>query len=183
MSIITVSRRLLQGLFAAAALIVISAFAQSFPSKPLELVVHTAPGGGTDIFARVVGEILTREKLVNQPVNIVNRPGGGGAIAYTYIKSKRGEPHTIMAVASLSLLTQTMRPELGLGLDNYTPLAFLAQDPQAVIVSGDSPYRTFKDLIEYENIWMGSTEYARHLAQRRVQMQEFLQAIGLAPKL
>ena len=124
------------------------ASAQSFPSRPLELVVHTAPGGGTDIIARVVAEILTREKLVSQPVNVVNRAGGGGAIAYTYIKSKRGDPHTIMTVASMALLSQTVRPELGLGLDTYTPLAFLAQDPQAVMVSADSPYRTFKDLID-----------------------------------
>src|SRR5688500_16140479 len=78
-------------------------FGQTFPSRPLELVVHTAPGGGTDLVARMVGEILTREKLVNQPVNIVNKPGGGGAIAYTYIKSKRGDPHTIMTVASMAM--------------------------------------------------------------------------------
>src|SRR5688572_13663489 len=73
--------------------------AQAFPSRPLELVVHTGPGGGTDLIARMVGEILTREKLVGQPVNVVNKPGGGGAIAYTYIRSKRGDPHTIMTVA------------------------------------------------------------------------------------
>ncbi len=152
----TMRRRLIVGSVAAAAIAVPAAFAQipstgsgqAYPSKPLELVVHTAPGGGTDIFARVVAEILTREKLVNQPVNVLNRPGGGGAIAYTYIKSKRGEPHTIMTVATMALLSQTMRPELGMGLENYTPLAFLAQDPQAVMVSVDSPYKTFRDLID-----------------------------------
>lgn len=143
----TLRRRLVLGV-AAAALVIPSAFAQTFPSKPIELVVHTSPGGGTDIFARVVADILSREKLVNQPVNVLNRPGGGGAIAYTYIKSKRGEPHIVMTVASMALLTQTMRPELGLGLENYTPLAFFAQDPQAVMVLADSPYKTFKDFID-----------------------------------
>ena len=125
-----------------------AALAQGFPSRPLELVVHTGPGGGTDIVARVVGDILTRERLVNQPITVSNRPGGGGAIAYTYIRSKRGDPHTIMTVASMALLSQTVRPELKLGLENYTPLAFLAQDPQAVMVSASSPYKTFKDFIE-----------------------------------
>jgi len=150
----TMLRRLILGTVAAAIAVpaafaqIPSGSAQAYPSKPLELVVHTAPGGGTDIIARVVADILTREKLVNQPVNVLNRPGGGGAIAYTYIKSKRGEPHTIMTVATMALLSQTMRPELGLGLENYTPLAFLAQDPQAVMVSVDSPYKTFKDLID-----------------------------------
>lgn len=124
------------------------AFAQPFPSRPIEFVVHTSPGGGTDVIARIVAEILTREKLVTQPINVINRPGGAGAIAYTYFKGKRGDPHTIMTVASMTLLVQTVRPEMAMGLDYFTPLAFLAQDPQAVMVSADSPYKTFKDLVE-----------------------------------
>jgi len=141
-------RRLIQGVVAAAVFAVPAALAQSFPSRPIELLVHTSPGGGTDIIARVVAEILTREKLVSQPVNVINRPGGAGAIAYTYFKGKRGDPHTIMTVASLTLLIQTTRPEMGMGLENFTPLAFLAQDPQAVMVAADSPFRTLKDLVE-----------------------------------
>jgi putative tricarboxylic transport membrane protein len=146
-------RRLIQSAFAFAvpaafALNPALSAAQAFPSRPVELVVHVAPGGGTDMVARVVAEIMTKEKLITQPITVVNKPGGGGAIAYTYIKSKRGEPHTIMSVASMALLTQTVRPELKLGLDNYTPLAFLAQDPQAVMVNVDSPYKTFKELVE-----------------------------------
>lgn len=141
-------RSLIRGVVAAAALAASGSHAQGFPSRPIELVVHTSPGGGTDVIARVVADILTREKLVGQPVNVVNRPGGAGAIAYTYFKGKRGDPHTIMTVASLTLLIQTTRPEMGMGLEHFTPLAFLAQDPQAVMVSTDSPFRTLKDLIE-----------------------------------
>ena len=122
--------------------------AQPFPSRPIEFVVHTSAGGGTDIVARVVAEILTREKLVNQPINVMNRAGGAGAIAYTYFKGKRGDPHTIMTVASMTLLVQTTRPEMAMGLDHFTLLAFLAQDPQAVMVAADSPYKTLKDLVE-----------------------------------
>ena len=125
-----------------------AASAQAFPSKPIELVSHNSPGGGTDVIARVAAEILVKEKLVNQPVNVVNKPGGSGAIAYTYIKSKRGDPHTIMSVGSLALLAQVVRPELDLGFEHYTPLAFLAQDPQAVMVVADSPWKTMKDFIE-----------------------------------
>jgi len=143
-----VRRHLFLAAAAAVALGAPAALAQTFPSKPIELVVHTSPGGGTDLIARLVADILVREKLVNQPVNVINRVGGGGAIAYTYIKSKRGEPHTIMSVATLAMLNQVVRPELGLGLENYTPLAFLAQDPQAVMVLAESPFKTLKDLID-----------------------------------
>src|SRR5688572_10297801 len=138
-------------LLAAAAFAVIAiqpASAQTFPSKPLELASHNSPGGGTDIIARLVADILVKEKLVNVPVNVINKPGGGGAIAYTYLKSKRGDPHTIMSVATMTMLSQVARPDLGLGFENYTPIAFLAQDPQGVMVLADSPYKTLKDLID-----------------------------------
>ena len=141
-------RSLIRGVAAAAALAASGSFAQSFPSRPIELVVHTSPGGGTDVIARVVADVLTREKLVGQPVNVINRPGGAGAIAYTYFKSKRGDPHTIMTVASMTLLIQTTRPDMGMGLEHFTPLAFLAQDPQAVMVAAESPFRSFADLVD-----------------------------------
>ncbi len=121
---------------------------QGFPSRPMEIVVHTSAGGGTDILARVVSDILTRNKWITQPITVSNRTGGGGAIAYTYIKNKRGDPHAVMAVASLTLLTVGLRPDLQLGPEHYTPIAFLAQDPQAVMVSVDAPYKTFKEFIE-----------------------------------
>lgn len=148
MGITLVCRRLLPAFVCAVLLATPVAFAQGYPSRPLELVVHTSPGGGTDIFARFIAELLTREKLLTQPVNVLNRVGGGGAIAYTYIKSKRGDPHTIMTVATLAMLTNSLRPELDLGLEHYTPLAMLAQDPQAVMVMASAPYKTFKDFVE-----------------------------------
>ncbi|MGQ0524292.1 MAG: tripartite tricarboxylate transporter substrate binding protein [Betaproteobacteria bacterium] len=141
-------RRLFTVLLLPLLLVMASVHAQGFPSKPIELVVHTSPGGGTDIFARFIADLLTREKLVTQPVNVLNRVGGGGAIAYTYIKSKRGDPHTVMTVATLALLTNSLRPELELGMENFTPLVMLAQDPQAVMVQAESPHRTFKDFVE-----------------------------------
>ncbi|MDH5535655.1 MAG: tripartite tricarboxylate transporter substrate binding protein [Betaproteobacteria bacterium] len=127
---------------------VTAASAQSYPSKSIEFVVHTSPGGGTDLFARAMADILAREKLVSQSIQIMNRPGGGGTIAYNYIKTKRGDAHVVLTVATGSLLTASTRENLGLGLDNYTPIAFFAQDPQAVMVLADSKFKTFQDLVE-----------------------------------
>jgi putative tricarboxylic transport membrane protein len=122
--------------------------AQGFGSKPLELVVHTSPGGGTDVYARAVGDMLTREKLVPQGVTVSNRSGGAGAIAYNYIKSKKGDPNVMLTVATGTLLAAAARPELGLGLENYTPLALFATDPQVVVVPADSKFGSMKELIE-----------------------------------
>ena len=64
--------------------------AQTFPSRPIEMVIHSNPGAGQDVFGRLVAEISAREKLLPQPFTVVNRPGGSGAVASTFMKSKRG---------------------------------------------------------------------------------------------
>jgi putative tricarboxylic transport membrane protein len=122
--------------------------AQSYPSRPVEFIVHVNPGGGTDVFARLVTEIMTRDKLVTQPLVVQSRPGGAGVVAFTYAKSKRGDPHTVLTIATGSFLTAASRTDLDLGLEHFTPLAFFARDPQGVIVPADSKYRTFKDLLD-----------------------------------
>jgi putative tricarboxylic transport membrane protein len=120
---------------------------QPYPSKPIELVVHTSAGSGTDVIARAVAEVMRREKLLPQPFVVANRVGGSGVVAYSYFKGKRGDPYTMLTVSS-SLLFLAHRPDTNIGLDNYTPLALFAIDPQAIMVSADSPYATFKDLID-----------------------------------
>lgn len=122
--------------------------AQTFPSQPLELVAHTAPGGGTDQFVRLMGEIFTREKLVSQQPIISNRVGGGGAIAYNYVKGKRGDPHVLLAVATGTFMSALTRSDLGFSLDDFTPVAFLAMDPQVVAVTGDGKFTNVKELID-----------------------------------
>lgn len=124
------------------------AVAQDFPWKPVEFVAHSGPGGGPDVFARAVTEIITRGKMLSQPVIVVNRAGGAGTIALNYIKSKRGDPHVVLTIATGTVLTAASRADLDLGLNNYTPLALFALDPQTVAVRADSKFLTFKDLVE-----------------------------------
>ena len=144
----TYLRSSLMAAFTAAALLAPAAQAQSYPSKPIEFVVHTAPGGGTDLFARTVSEFMSREKIFSQPLVVANKPGGSGAIAFGYVKGKRGDAHVVLTMATGSFLAAAGRPELGLGLENFTPLASLALDPQAIAVPWDSKYKTIRDLIE-----------------------------------
>jgi len=122
--------------------------AQVFPSQPLELVAHTAAGGGTDQFVRLMAEILTREKMVSQMPVIANRVGGGGAIAYNDVKGKRGDPHVILAVATGTFMSALTRTDLSFSLDDFTPLAFLAMDPQIIAVTGDGRFNNVKELID-----------------------------------
>jgi putative tricarboxylic transport membrane protein len=140
--------RLIAALVTATVVYAAAAPAQPYPSRTVEFVVHVNPGGGTDVFARLVTEIMTREKMVSQPLVVQSRTGGAGVVAFTYAKGKRGDPHTVLTIATGSFLTAAVRTDLDLGLEHFTPLAFFARDPQGVMVHADSKYKTFKDLID-----------------------------------
>lgn len=122
--------------------------AQSYPSKNVEFIVHVNPGGGTDVFARLIQEIIGREKLISQPMIVSSKTGGAGTVAFNYVKSKRGDPHTVLTIATGSFVTAISRSDLDLGLEHFTPVAFFARDPQGVIVPTDSKYKTFQDLVD-----------------------------------
>ena len=123
------------------------ASAQSYPTRPIELVSPTSAGSGTDIYARALAEIVRREKLLPQPFVVQNRTGGASVIAYNYFKTKRGDPYVMLA-ATGSIVIMATRPDVNIGLENYTPLALFAVDPQAIMVPADSPFKTVKDLVE-----------------------------------
>jgi tripartite-type tricarboxylate transporter receptor subunit TctC len=123
------------------------AAAQAYPIRPIEMVVPTSAGSGTDVIARAVAEIFRREKLLPQPFVVNNRTGGASVIAYQYFKTKHADPYTMLAVTG-TILVMAHRPDVRIGLENYTPLALFAIDPQTIMVNADSPYKTFKDLMD-----------------------------------
>lgn len=123
-------------------------WSQPYPSRPLELIVHTGAGGGSDLFARVVAEIINREKLLPQPLVVVNKGGGGGAVALTHIASRHGDPYTVFTVAVGIVLTAYLRTGLDIGPDKIQPLALLGFDLSALAVREDSPYKTLSQLVD-----------------------------------
>src|SRR6185436_9655115 len=124
-----------------------TANAQKYPVKPIELVSPTSAGSGTDIYARALADIVQREKLLPQPFVVQNRTGGGSLIAYNYFQTGRGDPYVVLA-ATGTIAIMAARTDVNIGLENYTPLALFAVDPQAVMVGADTPYRTLRDLAE-----------------------------------
>src|SRR6185503_11694148 len=70
--------------------------AQEFkPPKPVEIVAHTAPGGGGDLMARAIASIIEKEKLLPVRMVVLNKPGGGTSVAMAYLAEKKGDVHTI----------------------------------------------------------------------------------------
>src|SRR5262245_52794536 len=92
-----------------------SAYAQAYPSKPIELVVHTSAGSGGDVISRQMAEIVRRDKLLPQPFVVVNKTGGNGVIGFSYFKTKRGDPHVMMSVTG-TILALAYRPDVAITL-------------------------------------------------------------------
>jgi putative tricarboxylic transport membrane protein len=120
---------------------------QSYPTRPIELVSPTSAGSGTDIYARALADIVRREKLLPQPLVVQNRTGGGSLVAYNYFQTKRGDPYVMLA-ATGTIAIMAARADVNIGLENYTPLALLAVDPQTIMVGADTPFKTLRDLVE-----------------------------------
>lgn len=117
-----------------------------YPSRPLEIIAPANPGGGWDAIARTVDRALEIEKLYPQPISVINKPGGGGAVGLAYTFMKKGDDYELV-VYSPPLIINTLNKTFTQNYRELTPLAKLITDYQVFIVKADSPYKTFKDLL------------------------------------
>jgi len=118
------------------------------PTRPIEVVVHTGPGGGSDILARAVVGMIEQEKLVPVRMQVVNKTGGGSTVAAAYLAEKKGEPHTIGFFTGVWLTSPITTAEAKVTLRDLTPVARLVLEPALVAVKADAPYKTLRDFVE-----------------------------------
>jgi len=117
------------------------------PTKPVEFVISTAPGGGSDIYARFMQGVIEKNKFSPQPVQPVNKEGGSGAVAFTYVFEKKGDMHFIMITLN-SFFTTIITQKLPYKATDFTPVANLALDPFFLWVNEDSPYKNAGDFVK-----------------------------------
>ena len=117
------------------------------PQRNVEILVGFAPGGGVDRTARTLERILIANKLVNSSVTVVNKPGGGTSIAYTYVSQRPGDGHTLM-VFGPPVLTNHIMGTSSLNYTDFTPIVSLFNEYVVFAVSAASPIKTGKDLVE-----------------------------------
>jgi putative tricarboxylic transport membrane protein len=116
------------------------------PSKNVEIIVGSAPGGSNDKTARAVERALVENKLVSTTVSVVNRPGGGSSIAFTYVSQRPGDPHTLL-VGTTALLTNHITGRSKIYHKDFTPIATLFKDYVVFVVNAKSPIKDGKDLV------------------------------------
>ncbi len=116
------------------------------PSRNVEIVVGSAPGGSNDKTARAVERAIVEGKLIPTSLTVVNRPGGGSSIAFNYVNQKKGDPHTLL-IGTTALLTNHIVGTSALSYMDFTPVASLFNDYVVFAVNTNSPIKTGKDLI------------------------------------
>jgi putative tricarboxylic transport membrane protein len=130
------------------ALVAVPAAAQGYkPSRPIEVVVHTGPGGGSDLLARAVALMMEKEKLLPVRMQVFNKTGGNGTVAMAYLAEKKGDPHTLGFFTGVWLTSPLTSAEAKVSFKDLTPVARLVLEPALIAVKADAPYKTLGDFI------------------------------------
>lgn len=118
------------------------------PDKPVEFVVTTEPGGGSDQYARFITSVIDKYKLSPQPFLVVNKPGGAGAVGLQYLYGKKGGPNAVLITLNSVFTTPQLQklPFKAIASD-FTPVALMALDPFVLWTHVDS-WKTWDDFVK-----------------------------------
>ncbi|QJR16240.1 Bug family tripartite tricarboxylate transporter substrate binding protein [Usitatibacter palustris] len=116
------------------------------PSKTVEFIVPAGTGGGADQMARLIQGIVTKEKLMKQPMVVLNKGGGAGAEGFLDVKGAKGDPHKIIITLS-NLFTTPLATGVPFGWKDLTPVRMMALDQFVLWVNSETPYKTAKDYV------------------------------------
>jgi putative tricarboxylic transport membrane protein len=117
------------------------------PTRPVEIIVPSAPGGGLDLVGRTLQSVIQQDKLSPRPVTVINRPGGGGTVGIAYLNAHPGNGHYVSAQA-LPLITNNITGLSTVGLNDVTPLAVFVTEQVVFAAAANGPIKTGKDLID-----------------------------------
>ena len=117
------------------------------PTRNVEIVAGSVPGGSNDRTARLMEHVLNAQKAVPTSITVINKAGGGGSIAYTYVQQHTGDPH-YLAIVGTGLMSNQIIGSSPLGYKDFTPIATLMNDYAVFAVATGSPLKTGKELAE-----------------------------------
>ena len=155
-----------------AAAIIASAAALAYPDKPVQYIIPFTPGGESDIAARLQQQVF--KTRFNQDLIVVNKPGAGGALAWSQMNAMPADGHTIVGVNLPHIVLQPLEGDVGYKTADVTPVYFFHYTPDALIVAADSPFKSVADLVKAAKekpdtvtIAGSGTNSANHLAATR----------------
>ena len=147
------------GAAAALAALPYVAAAETYPSRPVRIVVGFAPGGAFDIMARLIGQWLS-ERL-GQPFVIENRPGGGGNIGTEAVVRAPADGYALLLVGVPNAINATLYQKLNFNLiHDVAPVAGIIREPQIMVVNPSVPAKTVPEFIAYAKAHPGKISMA-----------------------
>jgi tripartite-type tricarboxylate transporter receptor subunit TctC len=170
-------RRLLLGL-CAALLLGGPAIAQTYPNKPIRLVVGYSAGGGNDLIARIVAAKL-QEKL-GQPIVVDNKPGAQSIVAAELVAKAAPDGYTLLMAPSGPM---TINPAVYAKLPydpakDFAPISLLAEFPLLLVVGAEQPIKSVRELIDYGRANPGKANYASSATPFQLAAELFNQRTG-----
>jgi tripartite-type tricarboxylate transporter receptor subunit TctC len=158
----------------AAVLLAVAVSAQgAYPDKPVQYIIPFAPGGESDVAARLQQQVFKNK--FNQDLIVVNKAGAGGALAWSQLNSMPGDGYSIMGVNLPHIVLQPLEPGTQFKTEDITPVYFFHYTPDAIIVPVDSPFKTFADLVKAArdkpdsvSLAGSGTNSANHVAAERL---------------
>lgn len=127
-----------------------------FPSKPINMVTHAGPGGGTDITTRMM-MVMGRTEL-GQELVVLNKTGGSGVTALQYAISQPRDGYTVMTITQTHIF-QILQEKVPLKIDDLVGVARATVDPQVIAVKADSPIKNLKDLVQASKAKQGGLKW------------------------
>lgn len=121
-----------------------------YPKNNITIVAPSGAGGGWDLTARSIAKIMNETKLIEKPITVENKPGGGGAVFMATFATKEAKNDYMLMVKSPPLLINNLKAEGNseFGYKDTTPLAQLTKDYGAIVVKADSKFKTLNDLLD-----------------------------------
>lgn len=152
--------------------------AQSYPARPIRIIVGFGPGGGNDIIARLIGQKLT-ERL-GQAVVVENKPGAGAMIATEYVARAAPDGHTLLLGATGAM---TINPAVYSKLSydtvrDFTPISLIASFPLLLCVNAAAPVRSVAELVAYTKENPAKANYASSSAAFQLATELFKMRTG-----
>jgi tripartite-type tricarboxylate transporter receptor subunit TctC len=146
--------RLFAGALLACLLLASQAGAQTFPNKPVRIVVPFGAGGVADLTARIVAQKLS--KSLGQPVVVENKPGAGGVVAGELVARAAPDGHTLLLMSNGTAVSARLFKSLPYDtLRDFTPISTLGFFDLAIITAGDSKFKTLAELLAYARAFPG----------------------------
>jgi len=144
-------RRLTLAALAGSAASAVPAQAQSWPTKPIRLLVGFAPGGGTDIVARALAPKLS--DLLGQQVVVENRAGASGTIAADMVAKSPADGYTLLAghANSNAIAPHVLGKVPFDALSDFTPITYIGYVPNVLVVNPNVPARSVEELVAWPN--------------------------------